>query len=141
VGQLYLPMVNLHKGYRTNESFLTAATGRLPDDWTRVSKAGTVSVEEFACSARPDVMSLQLSNGGRTRKMFPVIDTQTVLERRILLPDKRDGAVIELLASDGRTASIRTVDGNLYYLPPSGEASVLVRDHVHELGRGANQSG
>ncbi len=133
VGQLYLPMVNLHKGYRVNESFLTAATGRLPDDWTRVSKAGTVSVEEFACSAKPDVLSLRLSNGGRTRKTFPVSDTKAVLECRILPPDKRDGAVIELLASDGRAASIQIVDGNLCYLPPSGEASVLVRDYVENL--------
>jgi hypothetical protein len=35
MGQLYLPVVNVHKGYRVNERFLAAGTGRLPDDWQR----------------------------------------------------------------------------------------------------------
>lgn len=132
-GQLYLPMVNLHKGYRANESFLTAATGRLPDDWARISKTGTASVEEFACSARPDVMSLRLSDGGRARKTFPAIHTNTVLECRILLPHKRDGTVMGILAADGRVASVRSVDGDLCYLSPDGQATVLVRDYVENL--------
>ena len=64
-GDLYLPVVNVHIGYAVNESFLTAAAGGLPHDWDRVTEAGTVNVEEFKCSARPDVFSLRLADGGK----------------------------------------------------------------------------
>ena len=36
MGQLYLPVVNVHRGYTVNERFLVAGKGRLPHDWRRV---------------------------------------------------------------------------------------------------------
>ncbi len=133
VGRLYLPLVYVHKGFLVNESFLTSATGRLPDDWTRMSTAGMASVEEFACSAKPDVKSLRLARGARVRTVFSECDQKIVLECRILLTDKQNGASVDLLGSDGRTASIRTIDGHLSYLPPIGSAKRLIREYSADL--------
>ena len=47
VGQLFLPVMNVHIGYAVNESFLVAGRGSLPDDWRRASDTGNVSVEPF----------------------------------------------------------------------------------------------
>lgn len=129
VGQLYLPVVNVHKGYTVNERFLVAGKGRLPDDWRRVSDTGKVSVEEFRCAARPDVFSLRLDEGGTARREFAAIGKRTVLEYRILLSEKRDGASVSLHGRHKPLAVFQTVDGNLCYVHSDGRPTVLVHNY------------
>jgi arylsulfatase A-like enzyme len=133
LGELYLPVVNVHKGYTVNESFLTAGTGSLPHDWNRVSETGKVSVEQFKCSARPDVFSLRLADGGKSKREFAAINGKTVCECRFLMPEKQDGATIELHGRDKRAGVIQTCDGHLCYVAPTGRRTVLVGDYREDL--------
>ena len=132
-GDLYLPVVNVHIGYAVNESFLTAGTGDLPHDWNRVTEAGTVNVEQFKCSARPDVFSLRLADGGKAKKVFAAIGGKTVCECRFLLPEKRDGASIELSGHDAPVGAIQNRDGQLCCVDPAGRRTVLVQDYRENL--------
>ncbi|MFV2067126.1 MAG: sulfatase-like hydrolase/transferase [Pirellulales bacterium] len=133
VGDLYLPVVNVYRGYAVNQGFVAAGTGSLPDDWNRISNTGEVSVEEFKCSARPDLLSLRLVDGGKSKKAFGAIGGKTVFECRFLLPAKRDGATIELFGRDKRAGVIQTRDRHLCYVDPAGRRTVLVRDYRQNL--------
>ena len=129
VGQLYLPVVNVHKGYTISERFLVAGKGGLPNDWRRVSDTGKVSVEQFRCAARPDVFSLRLAEGGTVKREFAPIGRKTVLEHRFLLPEKQDGASVTVHGHDKPLGVFQTSDGNLCYSRPAGKRAVLVRDY------------
>ena len=133
IGQLYLPVVNVHRGYTVNERFLVAGKGGLPDDWRRVTDTGNVSVEQFRCAARPDVFSLRLVEGGTVKREFAVIGGKTVLEYRILLPEKRDGATVAIRGRDKQVGVIQTFDGDLCYVLPTGGRTVLVPDYLANL--------
>ncbi|KKK77028.1 hypothetical protein LCGC14_2857720, partial [marine sediment metagenome] len=129
VGQLYLPVVNVHRGYTVNEKFLVAGKGRLPHDWHRVSDTGKVSVEEFRCAARPDVLSLRLAEGGTVKREFAASSGKTVLEYRFLLPEKRDGASVAIYGRDKPLGVFQTFDGDLCYVHPDGRRTVLAPDY------------
>ena len=133
VGDLYLPVVNVHKGYAVNQGFVAAGTGSLPDDWNRISDSGEVSVEQFKCAAMPDVLSLRLVDGGKSEKAFAAIGGKAVFEFRFLLPEKRDGATIELFGRGQQANVIQTYEGHLCYRDLSGRRTVLVRDYRENL--------
>lgn len=130
-GELFLTPVNIYKGYAVCETFVTCNTGTLPADWTADPAGGSVAVEQFQCSAKPDIFSLKLSAANDrpavAGKSFVPVQGKTVLEYRFLMPRLCDGVVGEL--AGGQTAGVRIVTrgGNLCYVNDADEPIPLVR--------------
>ncbi len=117
-GELFLAPVNLYKGYRVCETFVTAGVGKVPADWSADLSGGTVAVEEFACSSKPDIFSMRLENtksesNASLQKQFIPIGDKTVLEFRFLLPEKVDGARMDLCEGEKAALRLCTHHGDL----------------------------
>ena len=57
VGEMFLPLVRVSKGYAVCETFATCGIGRAPSDW---DAKGPARVETLRCASGPDVFSLKL---------------------------------------------------------------------------------
>ena len=130
-GDLHLPVVSIHKGYRVNERFLTSDIGTLPTPWQRTSQKGTASVQPFRGSAKPDIHSLRMANGAMVEQTFPSALASTVVESRLLTPRLCDGAGIQVCGREGTVAAIVARGGDLCYVTPEDE-SIVLRDGYRE---------
>lgn len=133
MGELHLPLVNLHRGYAVCETFVTCGTGRTPADWEIEGPSGAAMVAAFACAAKPDVFSLRLTNGANATKRFEPGPGKTVWEFKFLLPEKTDGATAELLAENSAPFRILARGGNLCFVNAQGQLVPLVKDYRSNL--------
>jgi hypothetical protein len=130
VGEMFLPLVRVSKGYAVCETFATCGMGRAPSDW---DANGPARVETLRCASGPDVFSLKLSQGAVATKRFDPRGAKTVWEFRLLLPEKCDGAVAELADDSGRAGKIVSADGHLCYVDPQGKHVPLVENYRGNL--------
>jgi hypothetical protein len=131
VGDMYLPLVRVYRGYSVCETFATCATNRVPDDW---QTNGSARVKSFPCAAKPDVFSLNLTNGASATKGFESDAGKTVVwEFKFLLPQKTDGAAAELLVGDSPVFSIISAGGNLSCSDTTGQLVPLVTNYLANL--------
>ncbi len=135
-GEMFLNPVNIFKGYAVNETFVTCGVGKLPAEWGTSPEGYSVSVEEFECGTKPDIFSLKLAapaeHGAAVRRSFPPIQGKTVLEYRMLLPEKRDGASARL--DDGNIGvRIATLAGDLCVFDERARPVPLVRNYRANL--------
>ncbi len=117
VGEMFLPLVRVAKGYTLSETFATCQAGGMPVDW---KAKGVASVETLRCSSGPDTLSLKLNRGAVTAE-FKAFDLRTVWEFRLLLPEKCDGMVAEILNHSSVPAGIVIRDGNFCYIGAQGQ--------------------
>jgi len=129
-GELFLPLVRVSKGYSACETFVTCGIGRTPDDW---DVTGPARVDTLRSASGPDVLSLQLSERADATRRFPSSSVKTVWEFKLLLPDKCDGAVAELLGQAGPLVKIVTADGQLCGVDPRGTCLPLVEHYRGNL--------
>ncbi|MHB8974377.1 MAG: glycoside hydrolase family 99-like domain-containing protein [Pirellulaceae bacterium] len=130
VGDMFLPLVRVSKGYAACETFVTCGIGRVPSDW---DAQGPARVETLRCASGPDNFSLQLSQGAETAKRLNSSNAKTVWEFRLLLPEKCDGATAELVDNSGRGGKIVSSDGHLCYVDPRGTRVPLVANYRGNL--------
>jgi hypothetical protein len=123
-GDMFLNPVNLYKGYRINETFVTCGAGKAPADWNVKDS----SVQPFECATKPDIFSLKVA--GQALREIGAWKDKTVFECRFLLPDGVDGVSVNLggVALE-RIAPYRS---NLWYMakviadPKSRTAEVFI---------------
>jgi len=131
IGDMYLPLVRVYRGYSVCETFATCATNRLPDDW---QAAGSATVQSFPCAAKPDTFSLHLTNGASASKRFESdAGTNVVWEFKFLLPQKTDGAAAELLVGYSPIFQLVTAAGNLSFINSHGQPVPLVTNYLSNL--------
>lgn len=133
VGDMLLPLVNVHRGYAVCETFATCGLGHAPADWEVNRQGGAATVESIACAARPDIFSLKLTNGATATKRFDPLAGKAVWEFKFLLPEKTDGAAAELLVGDGSAVRIVTAGGDLTCENPQGQSVSIVTDYRANL--------
>ena len=68
VGEMFLPLVRVSKGYSVSETFVTCGNGRVPSDW-EVEGPGR-AWRRCVAQSGPDVFSLKLSEGAEATKRF-----------------------------------------------------------------------
>lgn len=130
VGEMFLPLVRVAKGYTACETFVTCAPGRVPDDWTA---QGPARVAPLPSASGPDIFSLQLSERAEVTRPWERCSGRTVWEFKLLLPARCDGAVAQLVDDTGRAGTIATRDGHLCYVDPQGQRVPLVADYRGNL--------
>ncbi len=130
MGEMFLPLVRVAKGYALNETFVTCADGHAPSDW---DVQGAVSVEAFRCSSGPDTLSLKLHGKAVTTRAFTPCTARTVWEFKLLLPEKCDGASAELRHGSSEGCTIVSQDGDFCYVNPLGSHVPLVDDYRQNL--------
>ncbi|NOU69242.1 hypothetical protein GC096_35075 [Paenibacillus sp. LMG 31461] len=125
-GDMFLAPVKIYKGYMVNERFISLMPGFLPEDWQTVAAGGTVAVEEMKSSTRPDVFSLKINATGATgemslKKSVPPTSANTVLEYKLLIPQKQDGYSAEVLSGNTAVMKLLTANGKLSYINDVGQ--------------------
>ena len=130
VGDMFLPLVRVFKGYRACETFATCAPGSVPSDW---ETQGPASVETLRCASEPDIYSMQLGQGAAAEKTIDTLSTKTVWEFRLLLPEKCDGAQAELACGAQRAGSVVSDDGHLCWVDTQGARVPLVKNYRGNL--------
>ena len=133
VGDMLLPLVNVHRGYAVCETFATCGVGRAPDDWEITRQGGTATVGTFACAAKPDVFSLKLADGVAATKHFDAVAGKTVCEFRFLVPEMNEGVAAELLGEDRPACRFVITRGDLCCLDPQGRPMPIVKDYRANL--------
>jgi hypothetical protein len=127
VGDMFLPLVRVYRGYAVCETFATCGTGRAPSDWEIDRGSGSATVESFACAAKPDVFSLKLTDGAAATRRFEPCVGKTVWEFKFLLPERTEGATCELLTGTNAAGRIVMTDSGLSNASPPGPPVCLVR--------------
>lgn len=133
MGEMSVPMVKVHRGYAVCETFATCGSGHAPADWEINSQRGAATVESFACSAKPDVFSLKLTDGAAATKRFDPVAGQAVWEFKFLLPEKIDGAAAELLVGTHPAFRIDAMGGDLSCMNPQDQRVPIVTDYRSNL--------
>jgi hypothetical protein len=133
VGDLFLPMVNVYRGYAVCETFATCGVGHAPDDWEINRQRGSATVESFPCCAKPDAFSLRLTDRCTATRHFDSSQGKTVWECKFLLPEKVDGAVAELLEGTHPAFRIMTVAGDICLVNPQGKPVPVVKNYRANL--------
>ncbi len=133
VGDMVLPLVNVHRGYAVCETFVTCGRGHAPADWVIENRGGSATVEPFECAAKPDVFSLKLTDGARASRRFNPCSGPTQCEFRFLLPEPAEGASAELLSRGKKAGKIVTMAGDLCYLKQRGRPVPIVRNYRANL--------
>jgi hypothetical protein len=130
-GELFLNPVNLYKGYSICETFVACGAGKPPSDWNVTTDR--VRVEEFECGTRPDIFSLRLEGANQrpaiARKSFAPVRQKAVFEYRFLLPEKCDGAAVELTHGEKGGLKIVTGGENLSAIDREGKVVTLIHDY------------
>ncbi len=128
IGNMVLPLVSVHKGFRVCEPFSACGRGQVPADWEVQGQPGSASVESLACAAKPDVFSLQLANQSEVGKRFEACSTKTVWEFKFLLPKRSAGLTARLLHGDVAVGQFAAADGSLGYVTPGGQSVPITPD-------------
>lgn len=117
-GELYLSPVNVYKGYNVCETFVTGAVNKCPSDWEANNSGGSVFVDKFEGSPRPDIYSLKLVNNKKgsivsASKKFTTAYGKVIVEFKILPGENADGLNIPINSEN--KASIRLIfqNGNI----------------------------
>ena len=130
VGEMFLPLVRVSKGYAVCETFVTCGLERVPSDW---ETQGAARVQTLRSASGPDVFSLQLNQAGEAARRFDPCSGKTVWEFKLLLPEKCDGATAELGDDSGHAGKIVSSDGHLCYVDPGGAHVPLVENYRGNL--------
>ncbi|MHB0958694.1 MAG: glycoside hydrolase family 99-like domain-containing protein [Pirellulaceae bacterium] len=130
LGEMFLSLVRVSKGYGVCETFATCGIGRTPSDW---DTKGPGCVETLRSASGPDVLSLKLSQGAEATRAFDPCSAKTVWEFRLLLPEKCDGAAAELASDAGSAGRILSADGHLCYVDAQGKHVPLVENYRANL--------
>lgn len=129
-GDLYIAPVKIYKGYNVMERLLTTAEGTVPEDWASGAQGGTVGVQRFDSSFKPDSYSFRMNDTSSTQnvslsKSFSALTGKTVFDYRFLLPVKVDGMSAELMDDAVTGMKIVTSGGNLCYVAPGGVVTAI----------------
>jgi hypothetical protein len=137
-GELYLGPVNVLKGYNICETFVTGAVNICPSDWDVNTSGGTVLVDKFEGSPRPDIYSLKLTNNktgsfvSAGRNFTPVMGT-TIIEFRILAGDNGDGLNIEINSAQKTPLKVFFENGTIYAQNTMSEKVPLLNNYRSKL--------
>ncbi|HEV2437305.1 MAG TPA: glycoside hydrolase family 99-like domain-containing protein, partial [Verrucomicrobiae bacterium] len=132
-GAMFLDPVNIYIGYTVNETFVTCGVGKVPADW----QVTNGSVQEFDCGTKPDVFSLQVTNGAAQRQ-FTSLSAKTVLECRFLIPGATNGLSVNLGGVE--LAGLMTYRTNFWYMakviadPTSNVADIYINGKLWVTG-------
>jgi hypothetical protein len=129
-GEMFLPLVRVFKGYAACETFVACGVGRTPDDW---NANGPARVDTLRSASGPDVLSLQLGAGADATRRLDPCNTKTVWEFKLLLPEKCDGAIAELVGKTVPLVKVLTADGQLCGFDPQGKRVPLVENYRGNL--------
>ena len=130
VGEMFLPVVRVSKGYALWETFVTCAAGGKPSDWDIM---GAANVETLRCASGPDTLSLKVHEGAATGKLSPPCAARAVWEFKLLLPEKCDGVSADLINSSQGPARIVTSDGHFCYIDVQGRHVPFLKDYRRNL--------
>jgi len=137
-GELYLSPVNVYKGYNVCETFVTGAVKSFPSDWEANNAGGSVYVDKFEVSPRPDIFSLKLrndkkgSNVSASRKFAPV-NGKTIVEFRILPGENADGLNMQINASNKELLGLIFENGNICFQNTKKEKVTVLNKYLPDL--------
>jgi hypothetical protein len=126
-GDLYLNPVNIYKGYKLCETFVSSMDGTLPEDW-KAAGIGKAVVATIKSSAAPDIFSLKLTGGSADRKLAPIED-KSIFEFCFMTPVRAE-TLSELQGSQGAILSIATHNDDLCIIDNKGEFVPIVKNYL-----------
>lgn len=129
-GEIQLPTIRVYKGYTVKENFMTVKPGTTPSDWQLDSAGGTAGTAEVYSGVKPDtrnyIMTDTSSEGAvKASREFEKMSGVADFSYWFLLPEKKDGMTVKLSGGDNTVAQIVTDSGNICYILPNGEKTVL----------------
>lgn len=130
VGEIQLPTIRIYKGYTVKENFMTVKPGTSPSDWIIDSAAGSGATEEVYSGIKPDTRNYIMKDNSTTSsvkaiKEFEQMNGVAEFNYWFLLPDKKDGAKVQLSGGDKVAAEIITHSGDICYTSRDGAKTVL----------------
>lgn len=119
--------VKMTAGYELFETFRPYAVGTVPYDWN-VSAASAQDMP----SEGADRSSLRISEYGYAGKAFDTTDGKITYEAFIMMPQKKDGVMMQIGQGD-RYIGFYTKDGHIYYDTDTGEDKPLWNNYKQNI--------
>ncbi|MFZ4397791.1 MAG: glycoside hydrolase family 99-like domain-containing protein, partial [Kiritimatiellia bacterium] len=135
-GELFTCPILIEKGFGLHERFITTPAGALPDDWTAMTRGGTVAAQRPGGAGHgADTLALKLDDTSATNavaaeRVFTPLTKKVMASFKVLVPGKVDGMRMVFLGPKKTPViTLATEGGNLCVLDAAGAPRVLRKDY------------